>query len=212
MRTQALRHAFAKIAERHPESDLAPVARFLVGETFYRAEEYEKAVPQFESFVALYPSHLIADLGQYRLARSYFDQMPTLERELGPGVAATLARTAEQLQEDVAALDAIAEQAHADARREDGLDVAVLVSLPAAVRRRVLRLAALEERAMHFAPYSGAPGAQRMPDELAQDLVHTLNETRSQRAALDGMRQEQATTLAQFATDIERYRELKPNS
>jgi hypothetical protein len=75
-----------------------------------------------------------------------------------------------------------------------------------------LRLAALQERAMHFAPYSGAPGAQRMPDELAQDLVHTLNEARTQRAALDGMRQEQATTLAQFATDIERYRELKPNS
>jgi hypothetical protein len=77
-----------------------------------------------------------------------------------------------------------------------------------------LRLAALEERAMHFAPYSADPDAQRMPDDLVQDLVHTLNETRTQRSALDGMRQEQADTRAQFETDIERYRELsaRPNS
>jgi len=77
-----------------------------------------------------------------------------------------------------------------------------------------LRLAALQERAMHFAPYSAEPSAQRMPDELAQDLVHTLSETRAQHAVLDAMRQEQSETLSQFATDIERYRELtaRPNS
>ncbi len=75
------REQFSWLAERHPESDLAPVARFLVGETYYRAKEFEKAVPEFESFVTLYPGHQIADLGQYRLARSYFDQMPTLERD-----------------------------------------------------------------------------------------------------------------------------------
>lgn len=70
--------------------------------------------------------------------------MPTLERELGPGVADTLARTAEQLQEDVAALDAFAAAALAGARAEGGLDVAALLAMPDAVRRRVLRLAALD--------------------------------------------------------------------
>ena len=75
------REQFSWLAERHPESDLAPVARFLVGETYFRSKEFEKAVPEFESFVTLYPGHQIADLGQYRLARSYFDQMPTLERD-----------------------------------------------------------------------------------------------------------------------------------
>jgi outer membrane protein assembly factor BamD len=69
------------LVERQPESDLVPVATFLIGETYYRAGEYEKAAPEFESFVTLYPGHAIADLGQYRLARSYFDQMPTLERD-----------------------------------------------------------------------------------------------------------------------------------
>jgi outer membrane protein assembly factor BamD len=77
----AAREQFAWLAERHPESDLAPVARFLVGETYFRSKNFEKAVPEFESFVTLYPGHPIADLGQYRLARSYFDQMPTLERD-----------------------------------------------------------------------------------------------------------------------------------
>jgi outer membrane protein assembly factor BamD len=75
------REQFALLADRHPESDLAPVARFLVGETYFRAKDFEKAVPEFETFVTLYPGHQIADLGQYRLARSYFDQMPTLERD-----------------------------------------------------------------------------------------------------------------------------------
>jgi hypothetical protein len=71
-----------------------------------------------------------------------------------------------------------------------------------------LRLAGLEERAEHFAPYSHDPGAPRLPDELAQDLVHTLDETRTQRAALDAKRQEQSDMRTQFAADLARYQEL----
>jgi outer membrane protein assembly factor BamD len=77
----AAREQFSWLVERHPESDLAPVARFLVGETYFRSKDFERAVPEFEAFVTIHPSHQIADLGQYRLARSYFDQMPTLERD-----------------------------------------------------------------------------------------------------------------------------------
>jgi hypothetical protein len=71
-----------------------------------------------------------------------------------------------------------------------------------------LRLAALEERAQHFAPYASTPNAQRMPDELAEDLVHTSNEARLQRTALEAKRQAQSDMRVQFAADIERYREL----
>ena len=80
-RYDAAREAFSKLVERHPESELVPVARFLIGESFYRAGEHAKAIPEYEAFVTLYPGHAIADLGQYRLARSHFDQMPTLERD-----------------------------------------------------------------------------------------------------------------------------------
>jgi hypothetical protein len=70
------------------------------------------------------------------------------------------------------------------------------------------RLAALEERARHFEPYSSDPGASRMPDELAEELVHTVNESRLQRAALDSKRREEDDTRSQFDADLQRYREL----
>jgi hypothetical protein len=75
-----------------------------------------------------------------------------------------------------------------------------------------LRLAALEERAQHFTPYSSQPNARRMPDDLAEELVSTSNEARSQRTALDAKRQEQSEMRAQFETDIQRYRELTSHS
>jgi tRNA(Ile)-lysidine synthase len=65
--------------------------------------------------------------------------MPLLERELGPGIASALARTADQLQEDADALDAEADRALELVRTPTGLDVAGLRRLPTAVRRRVLR-------------------------------------------------------------------------
>lgn len=66
--------------------------------------------------------------------------LPVLEEQLGPGIAETLARTADQLRADMDLLDDVAEAAYADLA-----DLAVdgLLAQPAPVRRRVLRLAAL---------------------------------------------------------------------
>ena len=74
--------------------------------------------------------------------------MPLLEQELGPGVGAALARTADSVREDVLFLDDLADRALADARVEGGLDAAVLGALPAALAGRVVRLAALEAGAL----------------------------------------------------------------
>jgi hypothetical protein len=70
------------------------------------------------------------------------------------------------------------------------------------------RLGALQERASHFKPYSSEPNALRMPDDLAEELVRTLNETHTQSKALEVKRHEQADMRAQFEADIQRYREL----
>lgn len=70
------------------------------------------------------------------------------------------------------------------------------------------RLGALQDRALHFKPYNTDANARRMPDDLAEELVHALNETRTQRQALDAKRREEADTKAQFDSDIQRYREL----
>jgi outer membrane protein assembly factor BamD len=108
-RWDAARDHFRKIVERHPDSSLVPAARFLVGEAYYREEEYERAVREFEGFMALYPAHPIADLVQYRLARSYFDNMPTLERDQAVTARAVLefAKVIKQYPESRYAPDAI---------------------------------------------------------------------------------------------------------
>jgi tRNA(Ile)-lysidine synthase len=88
--------------------------------------------------------------------------MPVLERELGPGVAAALARTGHLVREDLDALDDLAE---GEARGRDfgaGENVGTLEPLPPAVRKRVLRLAALR---------AGCP-----PRELTAGHVTALDE------------------------------------
>ena len=71
--------------------------------------------------------------------------LPVLERELGPGVAAALARSADQLRADADALDDWAALALSQVRGADGgLEVTALASLPTAVRTRVLRRAAID--------------------------------------------------------------------
>ena len=69
--------------------------------------------------------------------------LPLLEDELGPGVAEALARTADQLRGDMELLDRYAGSALAEAGVEDGLAVEVLAGMPAPIRTRVLRAAAV---------------------------------------------------------------------
>lgn len=74
--------------------------------------------------------------------------LPVLEKELGPGVAQALARTADLARDDSDALDEWAAKAFDDCALSDiggavTLAVPVLEGLPAAVRRRVLRRAAI---------------------------------------------------------------------
>lgn len=71
------------------------------------------------------------------------------------------------------------------------------------------RLVALQVRAMVFKPYSASPNARRMPDALAEDLMRSLNEMRTQRSTLTTKDKEETLMRAQFQADIDRYRELR---
>lgn len=77
------RENFKKIVERHPNSSYAARARFLTGEAYYREAEFDKAIKEFEAFMAFFPRHQIADLVQYRLAMSYYDQLKPVEQDQG---------------------------------------------------------------------------------------------------------------------------------
>jgi tRNA(Ile)-lysidine synthase len=88
--------------------------------------------------------------------------LPVLEEQLGPGVAETLARTADQLRDDMDLLDDLAGSAY-DGLRD--LTVDGLLAQPAPLRRRVLRLAALA---------AGAPSSELFHDHvLAMDALLT---------------------------------------
>ena len=82
------RNHFKKIVERHPNSSFAARARFLFGEAYYREAEFTKAIKEFETFMSFYPRHQIADLVQYRLAMSYYDQLKPVEQDQGLTVKA----------------------------------------------------------------------------------------------------------------------------
>ena len=100
---------------------------------------------------------------RYARVRVRQQVLPALEREVGPGVAAALARTADLVREDDSALEQWAAEVRVAARvtGPDGLpalDVDSLAGVPAAVRRRVLRAEAL---------MSGVPGGTLRASHLA---------------------------------------------
>ncbi|RFU86348.1 tRNA lysidine(34) synthetase TilS [Streptomyces triticagri] len=81
----------------------------------------------------------------YTRSRLRHEGLPALEKALGKGVVEALARTAQLSRDDADALDDWAARAEASVRDESGrLECAGLYALPSAVRRRILRRAAIE--------------------------------------------------------------------
>jgi len=68
------------------------------------------------------------------------------------------------------------------------------------------RLGTLQARVLSYQPY--LKDARRMPDDVAENLVRTLNEVRQQTAALAATSEQEKELRRQFDTDIQRYREL----
>jgi tRNA(Ile)-lysidine synthase len=108
--------------------------------------------------------------------------LPVLERELGPGVAEALARTADQVRADVDHLDDLADAAlaalsaqvaasSAGASTRPGLPIAGLAGLAPPVRTRVLRLAALA---------AGAPAAELFAGHV-REVERLVTDWRGQR-------------------------------
>lgn len=81
----------------------------------------------------------------YTRSRLRHEGLPALEKALGKGVVEALARTAQLSRDDADALDTWARQAEPAVRDAAGLlECAKLYALPPAVRRRILRRAAIE--------------------------------------------------------------------
>jgi uncharacterized coiled-coil protein SlyX len=74
------------------------------------------------------------------------------------------------------------------------------------------RVDGLKQRAMVFAPYNTKPGARRMPDDLAEEMVRALSELRTQNMALVQRRSELKAVMDQFDGDIKRFKELRTSA
>ncbi|MEE6177076.1 tRNA lysidine(34) synthetase TilS [Mycobacterium sp. 050134] len=76
---------------------------------------------------------------RFTRTRLRLEVLPLLEEVLGGGVAEALARTATALREDNELIDTLAAQALPECRADSGLRAEALFTLPAPVRRRVIR-------------------------------------------------------------------------
>ncbi len=96
---------------------------------------------------------------RYTRARVRHQALPALEAALGPGVAEALARTASQLRTDAECLDELAfaegGQLRGDCSDPAALDGPWLRALPAAIRLRILRDAAIMAGCPHGALTAG---------------------------------------------------------
>ena len=67
----------------------------------------------------------------------------------------------------------------------------------------------LEAQVARFKPYSDKPNAPPLPENLAAEVVNTVNGLRVYQASLNANRKEQAELTESFASDIRRFKELK---
>jgi hypothetical protein len=72
-----------------------------------------------------------------------------------------------------------------------------------------VRLASYQSQAMSFKPYSDNPRAGKMPDDLAENLMHTLSELRNQHNAMSAKDREALAVRTEFDSDIQRYKTLR---
>lgn len=113
---------------------------------------------------------------RFRRVRVRSDVLPALETALGPGVAEALARTAEQLREDSAALDHLAlewaEEIAEHAEAGIALPAASLLGQPAALRQRVIRVAVEHEFGLTLSRAQTLAAARLATDWHGQGAVH----------------------------------------
>lgn len=135
-------------------------------------------------------------------------------RQLSPEEAAaaqkTAAEQAKQRQHDAFLLNTYTRVADIERLRDERIalvDGQIQVAHGSLETNRQ-RLGELEKRLRVFRPYSTAPTARRIPDQLAEEIIRTLKERNSLQDLLTSHEAQKQSQRAQFDADIARYREL----
>ena len=87
-----------------------------------------------------------------------------------------------------------------------------IIASEAYIATLTTRVDGLKQRAMSYAPYNTKPGARRMPDDLAEEMVRALSELRTQNAAMAKRQAERQSVMDQFSADINRFKELRTSA
>ncbi len=69
--------AFNDVKNKYPYSDFAALAQLQLGEVEYDKREFTAAVDAYQLFLKYYPGHQKSDYAMYRIAESYFEQVPS---------------------------------------------------------------------------------------------------------------------------------------
>ena len=87
-----------------------------------------------------------------------------------------------------------------------------IIAAEAYISSLTTRVEGLKSRALNFAPYNTKPGARRMPDDLAEEMVRAMSELRTQNSALEVKKTEHQNVVAAYDTDIKRFKELRTSA
>lgn len=71
------------------------------------------------------------------------------------------------------------------------------------------RVARLRQQSARFKPYADQPNAPPLPDHIAEEIINTVKSLATDRQTIAIKRAEQETMTANFARDIQRFKELK---
>jgi outer membrane protein assembly factor BamD len=75
---------FSTVKNKYPYSRLATDAELRIADIYFKREEFIEAQSAYQTFKEMRPSHPRADYVTYRLALSFFKQLPpTIDRDLG---------------------------------------------------------------------------------------------------------------------------------
>jgi len=201
---------------------LATLLASVVGLNAAHAQQGSKETYKWtdENGVVHYGDHVPAEYSQreQRLLNSQGLEVGKKQAEMNPKEAAEYAKKqkeeARRKQHDMFLISTYPSVAEIENVRDARLDqingqIGASEAYIATLSTRVDRL---KQRSMGYAPYNDKAGARRMPDDLAEEMVRTLSELRTQNSALAQRRSELQKVVDQFDADIKRFKELRTSA
>jgi hypothetical protein len=173
-----------------------------------------------EHGVVHYGDHVPAEYSQreQRLLNSQGLEVGKKQAEMNPKEAAEYAKKqkeeAQRKQHDMFLISTYPSVKEIENVRDVRLDQinGQIVAAESYISSLTTRVDGLKTRALIFAPYNTKPGARRMPDDLAEEMVRAMSELRTQNAALSAKKAEHQNVVASFDADIKRFKELRTSA